>query len=109
MVQKGYTYILTNSINKVLYIGVTNNLSRRINEHCNETGCIFTQKYNCHKLVYYEAYPDIEQAIAREKQLKNWKREWKNQLIETINPEWNDLTPEIVGQCHPELDSEPLH
>jgi putative endonuclease len=78
----------------VLYIGVTNDLYRRIEEHksCEIKG--FTQKYNCDKLVYFEAFDYIEDAIAREKQLKNWKREWKNKLIETTNPDWKDLSLE---------------
>ena len=91
----GYTYMMANANNNVLYTGVTNDLARRIVEHAEGCGSIFTRKYNCHKLVYFETFPDIEQAIAREKQLKNWKREWKNQLVESINPEWRDLAPEI--------------
>mgnify|MGYP003313107008 FL=1 len=91
----GYTYMMANANNNILYMGVTNDLARRIVEHAEGCGSIFTRKYNCHKLVYFETFPDIEQAIAREKQLKNWKREWKNQLVESINPEWRDLAPEI--------------
>ena len=93
----GYIYMMANASNSVLYIGVTNDLARRVSEHAGGGGSFFTQKYNCHKLVYFEVFPDIEQAIAREKQLKNWKREWKNELVETINPDWRDLSGEIAG------------
>lgn len=93
----GYIYMMANASNSVLYIGVTNDLARRVAEHAGGSGSLFTQKYNCHKLVYFEVFPDIEQAIAREKQLKNWKREWKNQLVESINPEWRDLGADIAG------------
>lgn len=93
----GYVYMMANANNGVLYIGVTNDLVRRVAEHAEGGGSVFTRKYNCHKLVYFEVFPDIEQAIAREKQLKNWKREWKNQLVETINPDWRDLAGEIAG------------
>ena len=86
-----YIYAMTNSTNKVLYIGVTNNLKRRIYEHKNEIVEGFTKKYNTHKLVYYEVYADAYTAISREKQLKKWRREKKNQLINKKNPEWNDL------------------
>ena len=65
---------MTNVANSVLYIGVTNSLKRRIGEHAEGTGSVFTHKYNCTKLVYFEAFPDIEQAISREKQLKHFKR-----------------------------------
>jgi len=93
-----YVYFMTNTHNTVLYTGVTNNLERRIWEHKNgiDKGS-FTYKHNCHKLVYYEVFGDIEYAIAREKQLKNWKRAWKNELIVKMNPDWRDLYP--VGDC----------
>ena len=85
-----YVYILSNQTNTVLYIGVTNDLHRRLYEH--KSGQIngFTQKYHIHKLVYFEKYTEINYAIAREKQLKNWVRSKKNRLIETQNPSWND-------------------
>ena len=102
----GYIYILTNASNKVLYIGVTSDLARRIAEHAEGRGSVFTQKYNCHKLVYFEVFPDIARAIAREKQIKNWKREWKNQLVESINPDWLDLAPDIA-QRNPDAGSSP--
>jgi putative endonuclease len=75
-----------------LYIGVTNNLTRRIYEHRNGTIKGFTKKYNLNKLVYFEQLNDISSAILREKRLKKWNREWKVQLIEKINPEWKDLS-----------------
>ena len=88
-----YVYILANNNNRVIYTGVTNNLSRRVNEH--KSGAIrgFTQKYNVHKLVYYEVYNDIKVAIEREKQIKRWARIKKNSLIESLNPEWEELFP----------------
>ena len=96
MEHKGYVYFMTTSSNKVLYVGVTNSLKRRVAEHAEGTGSEFTSKYNCNKLVYYESFPDIEQAILREKQIKHFKREWKNQLVEVVNPEWLDLKQDIV-------------
>lgn len=88
---KGYIYFITNPTNKVLYIGVTNSLIRRIDEHKSGGGSVFTAKYNCKKLVYYEVYPDIEQAIERETRLKRYKREWKDNLVNKVNPNWEDL------------------
>ena len=87
-----YVYILTNKANKVFYIGVTNNLERRIFEHKNKMVEGFTAKYNLTKLVYYEATSDVESAITREKQLKNWHRDWKINLVNESNPEWKDLS-----------------
>ena len=87
-----YVYILTNWNNNVIYIGVTNNLERRIYEHKNKLIQGFTFKYNVDKLVYFEITSNVDDAIKREKQLKGWNREKKNNLIESINPQWNDLT-----------------
>ena len=78
-----------------MYIGVTNDLERRIYEHKNKIIEGFTKKYNVNKLVYYEQTTDVEAAIEREKQLKGWKREKKNNLVETINPEWRDLSEDF--------------
>ena len=86
-----YVYILTNKTNSVMYIGVTNDLRRRLCEHKNEQIEGFTKKYHVHKLVYVEEYTQIDDAIAREKQLKNWRRSKKNCLVETQNPNWNNL------------------
>jgi len=87
-----YVYILTNKFNRVLYIGITNNLVRRVFEHKNKLVSGFTNKYNLVKLIYYEITDDIRSAIKREKQLKNWHREWKINLIDQFNPEWHDLS-----------------
>lgn len=89
-----YVYILTNKSNKVLYIGVTNNLPRRMLEHKEKRFKGFSSKYNCTKLVYCEQINSVNDAIAREKQLKNWHRQWKINLINEMNPEWNDLADE---------------
>ena len=74
-----------------MYIGITNNLRRRLNEHKNEQIEGFTKKYHVHKLIYFEEYSEVNDAIAREKQLKHWKRVKKKLLIESKNPNWNDL------------------
>ena len=91
-----YVYMITNQYNTVLYIGVTNNLIRRIYEHKNKLVKGFSSKYNLNKLVYYEQTESIESAILREKQLKNYSRAKKEQLISKINPNHNDLYDEIV-------------
>jgi putative endonuclease len=88
---KYYVYILANWNNKVIYIGMTNNLERRIFEHRNKILPGFTNKYNIHKLIYFESTNDVNAAITREKEIKKWRREKKNQLIETINPNWDEL------------------
>lgn len=87
-----YTYILTNWNNKVMYVGVTNDLERRLYEHRHHTADGFTSKYNVNKLVYYESSPDIKTAIAREKQIKGWIRTRKNTLVDSVNPTWQDLS-----------------
>ena len=87
---------MTNQSNSVLYTGVTNSLKRRAQEHAEGQGSTFTHKYNCNKLVYFEVLPTIEQAIAREKQIKHYKRQWKNELVESMNPNWEDLTSNII-------------
>ena len=102
MSQNIYVYILANTYNTVLYIGVTNDLERRLWEHKNHAfPNSFTAKYKCDRLVYFEHTNDIRAAISREKQLKNWKRAWKNELIEKQNPEWADLSNKCVfrGDC----------
>ena len=88
---------MTNKNNNVLYVGVTNSLVRRIAEHHEGRGSSFTRKYNCSKLVYFERFQDIEQAIAREKQLKHFKREWKNNLVQAVNPDWIDLGKSLIS------------
>jgi len=86
-----YFYMMTNWTNERIYAGVTNNLERRVNEH--RSGLIegFTKKYKIKKLVYFEHYSDIETAILREKEVKAWRREKKDRLVEIQNPEWNEL------------------
>ena len=91
MYNQYYTYILSNRNNTTLYIGVTDNLERRLNEHRFDNAPSFTHKYNCTKLVYYEVYSDINQAIDREKQLKKWSRAKKDELIDSINKERLDM------------------
>jgi putative endonuclease len=88
--------MMTNKHNNVLYIGVTNNLIRRVYEH--KRGMIegFTKKYNCHKLVWFQQTNDIEAAIIQEKRMKKWKREYKENVIREINPEWKDLYDELA-------------
>jgi putative endonuclease len=92
-----YVYILANKPNGTLYIGVTNDLARRVYEHKNGMVEGFTKQYEVHRLVYYESTNEIQIAIQREKQLKRWKRQWKIDLIESENPEWNDLYNEDGG------------
>ncbi len=77
-----------------LYIGVTNNLRNRVCAHKKGVGSEFTNKYSCHKLIYYEEYQYIDDAIAREKQLKGWRREKKQNLVHKMNPRWEDLSAE---------------
>ena len=91
-------YFMTNKSNSVLYVGVTNNLFRRVFEHKEKINKGFTKRYNVDKLVYYEVYDNIELAIAREKQIKNWKREWKNALVEKDNPQWDDLFKRLIKE-----------
>ncbi len=87
-----YVYILTNWNDKVMYIGVTNDLERRLYEHKNGLADGFTKRYNVHKLVCFEQTGDVRTAIAREKQLKGWSRDKKNALVEAVNPAWRDLS-----------------
>ena len=87
-----FVYILTNTHNTTIYIGVTNDLQRRLYEHKNHLVSGFTKQYNLHKLVYFECTSDVRAAIAREKQLKGWTRAKKNALIESENPQWRNLS-----------------
>ena len=91
-----YVYILASKRNGTLYIGVTNDLVRRVHEHKNDFAEGFTKKYQVHDLVYFEQADDVGAAIAREKQLKKWNRAWKLELIEKSNGDWRDLYPKIV-------------
>ena len=91
-----YIYIFASKRNGTLYIGITNDLTRRIFEH--KTGLIngFTKKYSVNKLIYFESTNDVNAAILREKRLKKWKRQWKIELIEKSNPDWNDLSEGLI-------------
>ena len=97
-----YVYILTNKANRVLYIGVTNDLKRRLYEHKNELVDGFTKRYHVHKLVHYESFRSINDAIAREKRLKGLLRSRKDEIISQANPLWEDLGqkffPQLCGE-----------
>lgn len=95
--KKGYIYIMTNRKNGTLYTGVTSNLIQRVWQHKNHVVEGFTKKYGLDKLVYYEIFDNIENAIKREKQLKNWHRQWKINLIKKENPNWLDLYNTLLG------------
>ncbi|TBW35936.1 GIY-YIG nuclease family protein [Siculibacillus lacustris] len=90
-----FVYILASRRNGTLYIGVTNDLVRRIGEHCSGAVPGFTRRYGVTRLVYFEIYDRIDEAITREKQLKGWNRTWKIRLIEASNPEWRDVGGDI--------------
>ncbi|HEV3372018.1 MAG TPA: GIY-YIG nuclease family protein [Xanthobacteraceae bacterium] len=92
-----WLYILASALGGTLYIGVTNNLVRRIYEHRMGLAEGFTKKYQVHRLVCFEQYHDVEIAIRREKRLKKWNRAWKIRLIEEANPDWIDLYPQIAS------------
>ena len=93
--KSGYVYIMTNKNNTVLYTGVTSDLVKRVYEHKNKLADGFTRKYNAVKLVYYEVFDDISEAIRREKQIKGGSRDNKVRLIESMNPRWDDLYDDI--------------
>ena len=86
-----FVYIMTNKYRTTFYIGVTNELNKRVIEHHNGIGSTFTKKYNLKNLIYFEEFSDINQAIAREKQIKNWHKEWKLNLIKAKNPKLETL------------------
>ena len=89
-------YMTTNRNNTTLYIGVTSNLVQRIYQHKNKLIKGFSAKYNVDKLVYFELFEDMENAITREKRVKLWKRDWKNRIINEVNPSWQDLYPDLI-------------
>jgi putative endonuclease len=91
-----WAYVLASRIGGTLYVGVTNDLVRRVYEHRMGLAQGFTKTYGVHRLVYFEQYSDIEAAIVREKRLKKWNRSWKIRLIEEKNPNWDDLYPQIA-------------
>jgi putative endonuclease len=90
-----HIYIMTNIKNTTLYIGVTSQLLQRVYQHKSKLTLGFTNKYNLNKLVYFEKFETMYDAITREKQLKNWRRAWKENLIEQINPNWLDLSKDL--------------
>ena len=96
MLQSYYVYILASKRNGTLYVGITNDLIKRVWQHKNDLVEGFTKKYQCHKLVYFEDTNDVESAIKREKLLKKWKRQWKLQLIEKQNPDGKDLYKDMI-------------
>ena len=105
MDKKPAVYILASERNGTLYIGVTSDLIKRVWEHREWVVDGFTKKYSVHKLVYFEQYDDMENAIIREKRLKKWRRAWKRNRIEQGNPHWNDLWQQIVDEGYPRLDA----
>ena len=86
-----YVYLLASRRHGTLYLGITNDLSRRIHEHKSKAMPGFSAKYDVQRLVWYETYERVDEAIAREKSLKKWRRDWKIRLIEEMNPDWSDL------------------
>lgn len=94
--REGFVYILTNRKNGVLYIGVTNDLAKRVEQH--RTGSVpgFAKKYQCRRLVWFERFDNIHDARIVERRMKAWKRDWKIELIEKANPEWSDLSDRLV-------------
>jgi len=94
--KKGYIYILTNKYNTVFYTGVTSKLPKRIHEHKTGIGSEFTRKYRIKKLIWFDEYPSIRDAIEAEKRIKKWRRRWKEELVEQNNPEYRDLYEEIL-------------
>ena len=96
--RQGYVYVMTNTRNGTLYIGVTNDIVRRVHEHRTGNTSSFTQRHGLKRLVWYETHADVPTAIRREKAMKAWQRAWKLRLIEATNPEWNDLWPGLFGE-----------
>ena len=92
-----FVYMMASRCHGTLYIGVTNNLARRVYEHRTKAQDGFTARYDVARLVWYEAYESINEAIAREKDLKRWRRDWKLKLVEDFNPGWSDLYSTLAG------------
>ncbi|HSV55334.1 MAG TPA: GIY-YIG nuclease family protein [Burkholderiaceae bacterium] len=92
-----FVYLMASRKNGTLYVGVTSDLVRRVHEHKNGLAQGFTNRYAVHELVWFESTPSVEAAIHKEKQIKNWKREWKIALIEKTNPQWSDLYASILS------------
>ncbi len=93
----GWTYMMTNHVRGVLYIGVATDLAARVAQHRSGSGSSFCRKYRLRRLVLAERHDTIDDAIRREKLLKTWKRAWKIELIEASNPQWRDLSDDIIG------------
>jgi len=93
--KEGFTYILSNKNRTVLYVGATGDLKSRVEKHILGVATLFTKKYNVNELVYFESFFDYNEAFKREKQLKNWRKEWKWKLIKTINPQLKNLYLEL--------------
>ena len=93
-----YVYILCSAVRGTLYVGVTNDLVRRVYEHASDAIPGFTKRHGVHRLVYFESTENIEAAIRREKRIKKWPRDWKVNLVERDNPTWDDLYPHIARQ-----------
>ncbi|MCB8982111.1 MAG: GIY-YIG nuclease family protein [Ardenticatenaceae bacterium] len=91
-----FVYIMASKKNGTLYIGITNDLIRRVWQHKNDIHDGFTKQYGVHRLVWYEAHRDVNEAIQREKQMKKWRRQWKINVIEEQNPDWNDLYNDLL-------------
>ena len=104
--KNAYVYIMSNKGRTTFYIGVTNNLWRRIYEHNNGIGSKFVQKYKLFDLIYFEYFTDLKHAIMREKQLKNWHREWKINLIKELNPGLKDFKKDLFRSTDSETSSE---
>ena len=104
-VKNYYVYILASKRNGTLYIGVTNDLLRRVSEHRQGLVAGFTKQHGVHRLVYFEQTTNVSAAIAREKQLKKWNRKWKLRLIEETNPYWRDLYEDFTGDEMPPSDA----
>ncbi len=96
--KKGYVYIITNFNKTVLYVGVTSDLRQRIMDHYEGEGSKFSKKYKCKYLIFYEEFKTITEAIKREKQLKSWRREWKLNLIKSVNTDLMDLSEDFIGK-----------
>jgi len=90
-----YVYIMATKRNGTLYVGVTNELARRVDEHRRGMVSGFTKRYGVHRFVYYEEHRDVKEAIEREKRIKKWRRAWKMNLIEDMNPQWRDLSADL--------------
>ncbi|MFC1724094.1 GIY-YIG nuclease family protein [candidate division KSB1 bacterium] len=95
MIKKYYIYIMSNKKDGTLYIGITNDLKRRVYEHKDGKIKGFTKRYNLDKLIYFEEFKNIDEAIIREKMLKRWNRTWKTELLEKSNPDWKDLYDDL--------------